>query len=155
MSETMPTDTDEDLEDVLDPKLREELRSARATRRQADEATKRADAAERELAFARAGIPDDAKGQMFRKAYEGDSADPAAVKAAFDEVFGEPQKEPIVPEAELEAQRRIAQAGTGATAGGTVEFADALRSAGTESEVMDLARNAPNEAKITVPEVPF
>lgn len=84
MSDTMDEGLDEqDQQDNL-----RELREAAA---RGKEAKADADAARRELAFAKAGIDTDSpKGKMFVKAYDGE-LDGAAIKAQFEELFGTPQ----------------------------------------------------------------
>ncbi len=56
------------------------IKELRARAKSADEAEARAAAAERNLAFAEAGIPKDGMGSYFRDAYKGD-LDPDAIKA--------------------------------------------------------------------------
>jgi hypothetical protein len=140
--------------EALDPNIRAELRRSRQLARDAQAATERSSALERELAFTKAGIPDTPLGQMFAKAYDGDTADPTAIKTAFEAlgVAGEPsgQQTPPPPEGaseqELEAQRRIAQAGSGAEGDGSVPYEEAIRAAKNPSEVLALIAQAPPTA---------
>jgi len=81
----MPEPTDEELgiPEGLDPNIRAELRASRVAKGQAADATARAEAAERELAFAKAGIPETGVGEWFRKGYDGPVDDPQELKEAF------------------------------------------------------------------------
>lgn len=101
----------------LDPRIREELRKSREHAARADEAEARAIAAERRSVFAEVGIPSAGMGSLFRDAYQGDLS-PEAVKAAAEGygILGGAQsdgQQDGLTEAEREAQRRIAGAGSG------------------------------------------
>lgn len=69
---------------------------------------------EREVAFARAGIPDDPRGAMFAKAYEGPVDDPSAIKAAWEQIFPSGNS-PEIDEA-LRGSEAAAAAAAGASA---------------------------------------
>lgn len=174
----MPEPTDEELGldpatmDTLDPNIRAELRNSRKLLRQQEAdleaATERAAQAEREAAFAKAGIPDTPLGQMFAKGYDGDASDPAAIKAAFDALGGTgtpppaatpPAGEPTPPappqtgaeaalEQELAEQRRVAQVSATGQTDGSVDLGDALRSATNEAELLAIVAAAPADAGI-------
>lgn len=91
---------------------RDQIRGLETKAKQADASEARAAAAERELAFAKAGIDlNDSKLSYFRKGYEGDM-EPDQIRAAAAEAgFIAP---PGLPGAndELLAQQRIANAGS-------------------------------------------
>jgi hypothetical protein len=134
-------------EEILDPNIRAQLGKVREHEQAAQAATARAEAAERELAFAKAGVPDDAGGQIFRRGYDGDLTTDA-IKESYEEAFvGRTQEPPPVSEAELAQQRQIAAAGAGSTpAAGTIRYEDAINSARNEAEVMALIDTAPDGA---------
>ncbi len=148
----MPEPTDEELGldptqmESLDPNIRAELRRSRQLSR--DNATLQAEAAQakREASFAKAGIPSSPIGEMFAKAYDGPTDDPAAIKAAFD---GLGVTEPVQAEqqqADLSAQRQVAQIGSQGEPGGDIRYEDALKSAKNSAELMELLANAPEGA---------
>lgn len=85
----------------------------------AREAEARAAAAERELAFAKAGLPlDDPKMGYFVKGYEGDLT-PEAIKAAAESAGFLSPPAPEIPAEELAQHQQAANlAGTGQPAGG-------------------------------------
>jgi 3-mercaptopyruvate sulfurtransferase SseA len=80
----------EDYEGVQ-PKMaqipRAQVRKWEKQQKELDELRAKLAASERERLFARAGIPDDPRGQLFAKAYDGPTDDPAAVKAAWEQIF--------------------------------------------------------------------
>lgn len=127
----------------LDPNIRQDLRSGKLARRQLKKAQKEVETLKRERAFTQAGIPADERGTAFAKVYEGDSADPAVVKAAFEGLFG-----PIgqIQEPTTAGDQRIQAAtasGVDAPQGGSVDLADAIKGAKTQEEVLEIIRNAP------------
>jgi hypothetical protein len=144
----------EDLEG-LDPAIRREIRKNRSQAKQLADLTKRQQAQERELAFYRAGVPADEKGQFFTRGYKGE-LDPAKIKETWDKVFGTPDPSLNADgskktDEELEAERRIAAAGGEAGAGGgPIALEDAIKNAKTTEEVMEILRNAPPEAGVRV-----
>lgn len=138
----------------LDPNIRRELRQSRITRREADELKRENEVLKRERTLARAGIPSDKRGELFARTYEGPVDDPAAVKAAYEDLFGQsaPAGETGTP---ATGDQRIADAGAaGASEGspGVVDLADAIRAAKTPDEIKAIIRSAPPEAGIRIPE---
>ena len=137
----------------LDPNIRRELKQARVDRKERDDLKVKVDAYERERTLARAGIPQDKRGELFARTYEGDLNDPAAVKAAYTELFGEvtPGEPAGAAEGDPAAgDRRVAQAtaaGESLGVSGAIPFEDALRAAKTKDEVLELIRNAPESAR--------
>lgn len=100
-----------DLRKRFEDQLAEMKKANQESTKAATEAAARAEAAERKLAFAEAGIPlSDKRAQLFVKGYDGElEAD--KVKAAWTEYFGDPQPQPTPqpqaagqPQAELPAQ---------------------------------------------------
>jgi hypothetical protein len=149
-------DTDEQGQ-PLGKHIREALRSSRIIQKQAAEARAEAEAAKRELAFYRAGVPQDARGQFFARAYDGPD-DAESVKAAFEALWptGNGGTNSNEGSDGTETAQRIAEAGSAGTPGGgsTVDFADALRAArGDNAKIRELIANAPPEARIKLPDV--
>lgn len=137
----------------LDPNIRKALRTLE---KKAHDAEVRAGVAERDAAFIKAGVPDTPIGQLFAKSYEG-PYEPAAVKEAFDALgvsaspASEPQEQPeLVPDQELETQRRMAQATATAPDDGSVRLEDAIAAIppgpNAVAQVMDLIAAAPPSA---------
>ena len=150
----MPEASDEELgiPEGLDPNIRAELRKSRELGRDADAANARAAAAERDAAFARAGVSDSPLVQQLAKGYEGEN-EPAAIRAYFeglgvDPATGTPpgagQSGPS--DDELASQRQVAQVGSQGEAGGDIRFEDAINSTQTREELMALIANAPEGA---------
>jgi len=140
---------EQDLNEPLDPNIREALRAARADKQTIVEL-------QREIAFTKAGVPDDTLGTVFRKGWDGETT-PEAIKAAWEEIAPAPPASPAEPVAdsgvdpqlqdELAAQQRIAQVGSSGEPGsGEQTFEDAIRSAKSEAEVLALIRQAPATA---------
>lgn len=126
----------------LDPNIRKEIREARVTRAELTRANGELASLKRADAFRRAGVPDDKRGDVFIRTYEG-SEDPAAIKAAFDDLFGSaPEGEGSADD--LEAQRRIAQAGgdAGGNPPGPIDLKDAIRNAKDAEEVKAIIQAA-------------
>lgn len=153
----MPDDeyTDEELGlntevvDTLDPNLRDEIRKSRSRLKDAQKWEARAQAAEQQIAVRDVGI-DLSKplGKMFVKAYEGEWT-PDAIRAAAADIPG--LLPPQIPsgdgdgQADLEAQKRMANAGTstGSSAMATQEqFLTDLANAKSQEEVMALIDHA-------------
>jgi hypothetical protein len=150
--------TDEELElapgwdEHLDSNIRRQIRQAKIDKIEAAQAKAEAAEAKRELVLLKAGVPADAKGEMFVKAYDG-PLDAESVKAAYEAVFGAPdpgagggtgQLDP-----NLTAQQRIAQSGgAGAGTSGVISLEERIRSAKTPEELREVIRSAPPEAKI-------
>jgi hypothetical protein len=153
----MPEPTDEELGldpnqmDGLDPNIRAELRRSRLMARENAQLQAEAEQAKREAAFAKAGIPDTPLGEMFAKAYDGPTDDPSALKTAFEALGVATPLGGSTPPAQQgatdAAQRQLAQVGAGADLGGDIEFADALRSAKSEDDVLALIASAPEGAR--------
>lgn len=134
--------SDDDLEDEQDQSHtvtlnRDQIRSLESKAKKADEYEIRAAAAERELAFAKAGIDlNDQKLSYFRKGYDGD-LDPEEIRSAAAEAGF------IAPPAgsgdaqELAAQQRIANAGSEAIAPSDPSpLEDRMRAAQSPEEIM-------------------
>jgi hypothetical protein len=162
----MPEPTDEELGldpqqmEGLDPNIRAELRRSRQIQRENAALQAERDAAMREAAFAKAGVPDTPLAAALAKTYEGDN-DPAAVKEYFTSLGVDlasggapPAGSPPPPaqqgasDEELAAQRRLAQVGAGAEGDGSVDFKDALEAAQSSEEVLALIANAPEGSGI-------
>lgn len=147
MSDTFTGDDTQDPNEPLDPRIREQLRKATADRERVAEL-------EREIAFTKAGVPDDTLGTVFRKGWDGEIT-PDAIKAGWDEIAppapppndgGDGGVDSSLQES-LDAQRRIADVGnSGEPGSGEQTYEDAIRSATSEREVMDLIRQAPATA---------
>jgi hypothetical protein len=133
----------------LDPNIRAELRKSRQLSRENESLAAKNAQTERELAFARAGIPDNPLVAQLSKTYEGPN-DPEAVKAYFEGLgvdLGGSQTPPGgATDAELEEQRRLAQVGSQGAPGGDVRFEDAIRSTQNKEELMALIASAPEGA---------
>ena len=149
MSDTFTGSDEQDPNEPLDPNIRAALRAAQADKQRVAEL-------EREIAFTKAGVPDDTLGTVFRKGWDGDTT-PEAIKAAWDEIAPAPPAPPPVEsgdsgvdpqlQAELDAQQRIAQVGaSGEPGSGEQTYEDAIRSAKSEAEVLALIRQAPATA---------
>ncbi len=146
----MPEDTDEELgiPEGLDPNIRAELRKSRELGRDAEAANKRAAELERQLAFSQAGVPDTPLAAALAKTYDGEN-DPSSVKAYFEglgvDLSGKAQDQDST-DAELEAQKQLAQVGSQGGQAGDIKFEDAIKSAESADAVMDLIRSAPEGA---------
>ena len=144
-----PTDDELGIPEGLDPAIRAELRKSRELQRDLEAERKAREQAQREAAFAKAGIPDTPLTTTLASTYTGEN-DPAAIKAYFEglgvEITGTQQTPPPATgasEDDLAAQRRIAEATAGGDQGGSVDFADMLKSAGSQDEVLRLIASAP------------
>ena len=147
----MPEATDEELgiPEGLDPNIRAELRKSRELARENEALKATTAAAERETAFAKAGIPDTPLTATLAKSYDGDN-DPASVKAYFEglgvDLGTSTAQQEQTDEAELAEQRRLAQVGSQSTPGGDVRFEDAINSTKNPDELMSLINSAPEGA---------
>ena len=148
MTDTFDNDTDEqEQREPLDPKIREELRAARADRKAKTEAETELAALKRDMAFDKAGIPETGAGALLRKAYDGDlSAD--AIKRSAEEYGILSTNAPTESDemrAELESLRR-AQSGVreqGEPEQEAVEeFYSKVRSAKGSTDVIDAINDA-------------
>ena len=108
----MSDDLDTDVADQ--PDSNPNIRILREKADKVDAAEARAAQAERELAFARAGIPlNDPRSSYFLKGYAGENT-PEAIQAEWNTHFGQGPAQPQIPASEVEAHQRIAQAAEGA-----------------------------------------
>jgi hypothetical protein len=145
-----PTDEELGIPEGLDDNIRRELRKSRQLSRDLEAEKAKSAAAEREAAFAKAGVPDTPLVAQLAKTYEGEN-DPASVKAFFEnlgvDLEGKQQaQDQGASEAELAEQRRLAQVGNSGEPGGDVRFEDALNSTKNPEEVMALIASAPEGA---------
>jgi hypothetical protein len=144
----MPEPTDEELgiPEGLDPNIRAELRKSRQLQQDLDAERASRAVAEREAAFAKAGVPDNPLTATLAKSYDGEN-DPASVKAYFEslgvDLSGGAQNQ---EDPDLEAQRRLAQVGSQGEPGGEVRYEDAIASTKNPSELMALIASAPEGA---------
>ena len=103
---------DENGEPIQSPGIRAEMKRLRAEAKAAQTANAELAAAKRDLAFAKAGVPEDGIGALLRKAYDGEPT-PEAVKAFAAENgipgFSQPAPEPTFEESpELQELKRAA-----------------------------------------------
>lgn len=141
----MPEETDEELgiDEGLDPNIRKELRKARELARDKEASDQRAADLERELAFAKAGIPDSPLNTKLAQSYDG-ANDPESVKAYFEGLgVNLAQDSGGASDTELDQQRQIAQVGNQGEPGADMRFEDAINSAKNVDEVMALIASAP------------
>ena len=123
----------------LDPNIRAELRKSKERAREAEAAKAELAELKRELAFTKAGIPEDGVGKLFRKAYDGDIDTDSIKDSASEYGIGqasEQSAEADQVQAELERHRNIAGA-TGTNVSGPTpeqEFDAALDAAENEAE---------------------
>ena len=137
----------------LDPNIRKALKQSEANAKAATEARAEVESMKREIAFTKAGIPEDGVGGYFRKGYEGDIS-PDAIKAEAEKA-GILQAPPAqVPNEELEQLRAVHSASATSPSSGTPNPAtyqswlNEVAGATTEAQVMALVRNAPPEAGV-------
>ena len=150
----MPDDEIDTEQEGLDPNIREALRHTKQLAQDKAAAEQRTAQLERELAFTKAGVPDSPLTATLAKTYEGEN-DPSAIKAYFEglgvDITGATagvatQQTPApqgASEAEIAAQRQLAQATAGGDLGGDVDFADALGSAKSADEIQQLLGRLP------------
>ena len=140
-------------DDELDPEQEEvDLRDLREQLKGKKQVEARAAQLERELAFAKAGIPDTPLNATLAKSYEGEN-DPASVKAYFEGLgvnLGQTEQSTGPSDDELASQRQVAQVGAAGDAGGDIRFEDAINSAKTQDEVMALIASSPEGAQTNV-----
>jgi hypothetical protein len=139
---TNPEDLEEDHEDEQPRMVQMERKHIRALERKAnaaDQARSEAQAALRELAFLKAGIPDTGPGKLFSKAYDGELTAEAIRQAALDyEIIIE---EASVPEDELATHTRMTNTASGASpSSGKVDINDMLKAAKSPEEVREIIR---------------
>ena len=108
---------------------------------------KEAEAAQRELAFVKAGVnPDSAAAKYFVKGYDGELT-PEAIRAAAEEASLIPSQKKEVA-AEQQAWNRVAQASrAGETSDAPVDFVQRFNNAKSADEVMALLAQARAEAE--------
>jgi hypothetical protein len=150
--------TDEELDlpqgwdEGLDSNIRRIRREAAIARVESRALKAELDTLKRESVLFKAGVPADAKGELFAKAYEG-PLDADSVRSAYEAVFGAPDQGAGggagKQDPNLTAEQRIAQSGgAGAGTPGVIPLEEAIRSAKTPEELRAVIRNAPPEAKI-------
>ncbi len=121
-----------------------DLKALRNIARTANETQQQFEAAQRQLAFAKAKIDvTDPKMGYFIKGYEGD-LDPdkirsAAVEAGF--ISTQPNQQQIPPE-ELGGHQRIGEAAAGGTNDGKPDLTERIRNAASQEEVMAIMTEA-------------
>jgi len=134
---------------VLDENIRAELRKSRQVAKEAAEANAKLAELQKELAFTKAGIPEDGVGSLLRKAYDGEIT-PEAIRAAASQygitsqVSNSVSPSQEIPQSELESMRRVN--GAAVNAGGTPPvdagsaFAAELAAATTETEAFAIVQ---------------
>ena len=123
----------------LDPNIRKQLREAEKARKELDSLKAELETQKREVQFSKAGIPDSGLGQLFRKAYDGESSQEAIQKAAMEYGILQAPEEPSADDSELAALRRAQGATigtTGAMPDPQQEYLNALAEAKTPEDVM-------------------
>lgn len=138
---TNAEDLEEERED--EPRMvqmsRRDIRALERKAKAADQATAEANAALRELAFLKAGIPDNGPGKLFAKAYDGELNAEAIRQAAID--FEIIREEASVPEDELSIHTRMTQTASGAApSSGKPDPEAELRAAKTPEELREVIR---------------
>lgn len=118
-------DKDPESGQPLSPRIRDEIRKARVTQHENAELRAKVAESDRREAFRKAGIPADAKGEMFTKAYP-DLTDATEIKTTWEATFGpiepaaaggtgsEPTGDPAADAARRTVAAGAAGAGTGA-----------------------------------------
>jgi hypothetical protein len=138
---TNPEDLEDEQED--EPRMvqmsRKDIRALERKAKAADQANADAHAAQRELAFLKAGIPDSGPGKLFAKAYDGELTAEAIRQSAIDfEIISE---EPSVPNDELDIHTRMTNTASGAVPStGKVDINDLLKAAKSPEEVREIIR---------------
>ncbi len=123
-------------------KLEEEVKALRQTAAEAE-------AAKRELAFVKAGVPmDNPASKYFVKGYDGDFS-PEAIRAAAEEAnLIAPSVQTQQVQAEQNAWNRLQKAQrAGQTSEPPVDWADRINNARSQDEVMQLLAQARQEAE--------
>lgn len=150
----MPDDNDEGTErEPLDPKIREELKQARADRKARTETETELATLKRESAFDKAGIPETGTGALLRKSYDGELTKEAIVQAAVE--YGILQGSDSGAADELAALRGAHEA---SAAGGATNVEDPgakflrdVENAKTVEEIMVLVAEADPALGMSVP----
>lgn len=139
-------DDDQDQESDQQPsEVRLSLKDLRALRkkaRQYDEVVVKTAKLEREMAFAKAKLDlDDPRIGYFVKGYDGElTSDAIRAKAEEDGFLAKQETAP--PSGEVQAHQRFVQASQGAGDVNNTKLEDAIRSARTPDEVLDLMERA-------------
>ena len=129
----------------LDSNIRRELRQSRVLQQEHQKLQNEVTGYRRERLFLRAGIPQDRRGDLFTRTYEGDLEDADTVRAAYEELFGPLKTSPPSADPSTAGDRRIADAnaaGDQEGTPGTMELGDAMRNAKTKDEVLTIIRQA-------------
>lgn len=124
---------------------RDQIRSMEDRAKTADDQTARAEAAERKLAFAEAGIDiSDQRMAYFMKGYEGElDADKIKAEAAAAGFMAAPAGTQTTTQADEDAARAIQDAGNTAYSNPDgIPLEDAIKGAKTEGEVMQLLKDS-------------
>jgi hypothetical protein len=118
---------------------RKDIRALERQAKAGDEARREAEAAKRELAFLKAGIPETGPGKLFVKAYDGELSAEAIHEAAME--YGIIAEEPSVSDDELAVHTRMTNTASGASPStGKVDITAELNAAKSQSEVMEIVR---------------
>lgn len=125
---------DETLTEDDQQKQEDHLKVLRKKAKDHDDVVAERDAAKRELALLRAGIPDNPLGKLFTKGYDGDWSDVDAIKAAAIEYGIIAPPEEAIPATEKAAHERVASASAGAEAHPERDFDAELAAAETPEE---------------------
>jgi len=140
--------------DHLDPNIRAELRKSKERAKEAEMAKAELAELKRELAFTKAGIPEDGVGKLLRKAYDGETNSEAIREAAAEYgiqlgVTAQSAEHDQVQE-ELERHRNIAGATGQNVSGPTMEqeFLSAMAGANSEAEAMEVINKFGGDVKV-------
>jgi hypothetical protein len=157
MSEFDETLEEQQEPQVLDPNIRKQLREAEKARKEAEALRNELAQQKREIEFAKAGIPDNGLGSLFRKAYDGEATAEAIKQAATE--YGILQSAQAsasaVPstDVELEALRRAQGATIGTSGVGPdlgQEFLTRLAEANSPEEVMKVVSTPEYQAPLNL-----
>lgn len=118
------------------------IRKLRKQARENSDAAKRAEAAERKLAFLEAGIRNDAKTAYFIRGYEGELTPEAIKEAAIAAGYLVAEDEVADPELESEAAAtgRLAEAQSGSNDSAPPGYDDEIAAAKTPEEVLAIVQ---------------
>jgi len=138
---------------VLDPNIREQLKTAKRIQRERDSALAELETYKRDAEFTKMGIPDIGVGRLFRKAYDGDVTPEAVLAAAKEygilESRPQDQARHSDTDAELAQLARVQGATVGSSGSNPVapeqQFAAGLADANTPEEVMAFIQNMRSE----------
>jgi hypothetical protein len=149
MSEVDDTFEDETVDQSAKNPVRSHLRKLEEEVKALRQAAAEAEAAKKELAFVKAGVPmDHPASKYFIKGYDGDFT-PEAIRAALEEanLIQSQQKQPEV-QAEQNAWNRLQKAQrAGQTSEPPVDWAARINNARSQDEVMTLLAQARQEAE--------